>query len=62
MYPLPLIRSMGNNSDSENSDEDGLEAAKEEIDEEPESGLGPAADGEKEKEETNLDPNDTTGN
>lgn len=50
---------MGNNANSETSDEEGLEAAKEEIDEEPESGLGPGADGEKERAENDSDTTDS---
>ena len=49
---------MGNNSNSENSDEEGLDAAKEEIDEEPEPGLGPGADGDEENAENDSDTND----
>lgn len=53
-----LSCTMGNNSASENSDEEGLDAAEDEIDEEPEPGLGPGADGNKEDAESDSDTND----
>ena len=49
---------MVDNSKSEGSDEEGLEAAKDEIDEEPEPGLGPGADGDEEDAESNSDTTD----
>lgn len=42
---------MGNDTDPSNSDEEGLDAAEEEVDEEPEPGLGPGADEEEDADE-----------
>ena len=53
---------MSNNSNPENSDEEGLDAAKEEINKEPESGLGPGADGEEETAENDSDTDDKKEN
>lgn len=41
---------MGEHSDDSDADEEGLDAAKEEVDEEPEPGLGPGADEDDENE------------